>query len=125
MSLLSQIIIYQMNTSKTQHVWPDGHWQKMSYEPFKEGMLDDKSYGCLYLEDNEADSLHLPNMKASTMVKCFAEFIQIQDVLRSHKTNNRASAEVIDDLLIIKKNLDFMLEGTIKKLNEDVKGVSK
>ena len=114
-----------MNTSKTEHVWPDGHWQKMIYEPFKEGMLDDKSFGCLYLDDNEGDNLLLPNMQASTLVKCFAQFIQIQDVLRSHKTKNRASAEVIDDLLIIKKNLDFMLQGTIKKINEDVKGVSK
>ncbi len=114
-----------MNTSRTEHVWPDGHWQKMTYETLGEGMLNDKSVGSLYLEDNEGDDLHLPNMKASTLVKCFAQFIQIQDVLRSHKTKNRASAEVIDDLLIIKKNLDFMLQGTIKKINEDVKGVSK
>lgn len=125
MNLTKTIYFYQMNTSRTEHVWPDGHWQKMTYETLEEGMLNDKSVGSLCLEDNEGDDLHLPNMKASTLVKCFAQFIQIQDVLRSHKTQNRASAEVMDDLLIIKKNLDFMLQGTIKKLNEDVKGVSK
>ena len=99
-----------MNTSRIEHVWPDGHWQEAKFVSFKAGTFDDTSVGYLACTDNEGDEAHLPNMKSSTMVKCFAEFLEIDNVLREREHGNRASAETMENLLKIKKKLDKWLE---------------
>ena len=48
-----------MNTSRIEHIWPDGHWQDMEFVSYKEGMFDDSSVGYLSAEDNEGDQAHL------------------------------------------------------------------
>ena len=87
-----------MNTSRIEHIWPDGHWQEMEFVSFKVGVFDDTSVGYLAATDNEGDEAHLPNMKSSTMVKCFAKFLEIDNVLREAEHGNKASAETIDNL---------------------------
>ena len=99
-----------MNTSRIEHIWPDGHWQDMEFVSYKEGMFDDSSVGYLSAEDNEGDEAHLPNMKSSTMVKCFAKFLEIDNVLREAEHGNKASAETIDYLRKIRNKIDKLLK---------------
>ena len=42
-----------MNTSRIEHVWPDGHWQEAEFVSFKVGTFDDTSVGYLACTDNE------------------------------------------------------------------------
>ena len=77
---------------------------------FKEGVFDDTSVGYLSATDNEGDEAHLPNMKSSTMVKCFAKFLEIDNVLREAEHGNKASAETIDYLRKIRNKIDKLLK---------------
>ena len=99
-----------MNTSRTEHDWPDGHWQEMEFVSFKEGVFDDTSVGYLSATDNEGDEAHLPNMKSSTMVKCFAKFLEIDNVLREKEHGNKASDTTMGHLRRIKYKLDQWFE---------------
>jgi len=107
-----------MNTSRIEHIWPDGHWQEAEFVSFKSGTFDDVSVGYLACTDNEGDEAHLPNMKSSTIVKLFAQFIQIDNVLREHEHGDKASAETMDNLRTIKKQLDIWLEPDKKEKNQ-------
>ena len=99
-----------MNTSRIEHIWPDGHWQEMEFVSFKAGVFEDTSVGYLQATDNEGDEAHLPNMKSSTMVKCFAEFLEIDNVLRESEHGNKASAETIDYLRKIRDKIDNLIK---------------
>ena len=99
-----------MNTSRIEHIWPDGHWQEMEFVSYKVGVFDDTSVGYLSATDNEGDEAHLPNMKSSTMVKCFAKFLEIDNVLREAEHGNNASTETIDYLRKIRNKIDKLLK---------------
>lgn len=99
-----------MKTSKIEHIWPDGHYQEMEFISFKSGTFDDTSVGYLSATDNEGDEAHLPNMKSSTMVKCFAEFLEIDNVLRESEHGNKAGVETIDNLRKIRNKIDKLLK---------------
>ena len=98
-----------MNTSRIEHVWPDGHWQEAEFVSFKTGTFDDTSVGYLACTDNEGDEAHLPNMKSSTMVKCFVKFLEIDNVLRESEHGNKASAETMENLKKIRDKIDKLL----------------
>jgi len=95
-----------MNTSRIEHVWPEGHWQEAEFVSLKVEPFDDRSLGYLACIDNEGDEVHLPNMKSSTIVKMFAQFIYIDNVLREHEHGNRASAETMENLRKIHSKID-------------------
>ena len=99
-----------MNTTKTQHVFPTDHYVELEFVSNEEGMFDDKSIGFISATDIAGDECHLPNVKSSAIVKFFADFIQIENVLREAEHGNRASADTMNDLRIIKKQLDKWLE---------------
>ena len=99
-----------MNTSRIEHIWPDGHWQDMEFVSYNKGVFDDSSVGYLSAEDNEGDEGRLPNMKSSTMVKCFAKFLEIDNVLREAEHGNKASDETIDYLRKIRNKIDKLLD---------------
>mgnify|MGYP003139255537 FL=1 len=98
-----------MNTSRIEHIWPDGHWQEMEFVSYKVGVFDDTSVGYLQAEDNEGDQAHLPNMKSSTIVRCFAKFLEIENVLRESEHGNKASAETMENLQKIRNKIDKLL----------------
>ena len=100
-----------MNTSRIEHIWPDGHWQEAEFVSFKVGTFDDTSIGYLACTDNEGDEAHLPNMKSSTIVKLFAQFVQIDNVLREYVEKN--SIDLVlnkKDILIGKNNYNITNE---------------
>ena len=106
-----------MNTSRIEHVWPDGHWQEAEFITFKSGAFDDVSVGYLACTDNEGDEAHLPNMKSSTLVKMFAQFLEIDNVLRESEHGNRASAETMENL----RKIHTKISGWIKQEDEEDK----
>ena len=99
-----------MNTSRIEQIWPDGHWQDMEFVSYKQGVFDDSSVGYLSAEDNEGDEAHLPNMKSSTMVKCFAKFLEIDNVLRESEHGYKASAETMENLRKIRDKIDRLIK---------------
>lgn len=99
-----------MNTSRIEHIWPDGHWQEMEFVSFKAGVFEDTSVGYLQATDNEGDEAHLPNMKSSTMVKCFVKFLEIDNVLRESEHGNKASAETMENLRKIRDKIDKLIK---------------
>ena len=60
-------------------------------------MFDDKSIGFISAVDIAGDEVHLPNVKSSAVVKFFAEFLKIHNVLREKETGI-ASEETMQNL---------------------------
>ena len=99
-----------MHKAQTIHVFPDDHYDEITFTSNKEGLFEDKSIGFLSVVDSAGDECHLPNVKASAVVKFFAEFIEIEDVLRERDNGNRATTETMDRLKKIKTKLDKWFE---------------
>ena len=99
-----------MHKVTTVHVYPDDHYDDLKFVSNKDGTVDDKSIGDISAFDLEGDECHLPNVKASAIVKFFADFIQIEDVLREKEYGNKASSDTMKHLQTIKNKLDKWLE---------------
>lgn len=95
-----------MHKSQTIHVFPDDHYESLEFVSNEDGMFDDKSLGFISAIDIAGDEVHLPNVKSSAVVKFFALFIELDDVLRERDKGNRASPETMNYLRSIKKKLD-------------------
>ena len=104
-----------MHKSQTIHVFPSDHYEAMEFVCNEDGIFDDRSIGFISATDLEGDECHLPNVKASAVVKFFAEFIEIEDVLREKDNGNRATEETMKNLRKIHKKLD----GWIKQEQEE------
>ena len=99
-----------MHKSTTVHVYPEDHFDEMEFHSNEEGMFDDKSIGFISVIDIAGDEVHLPNVKASAVVKFFADFIQIDNVLREDEHGGRASDTTMGHLRRIKYKLDKWFE---------------
>jgi len=99
-----------MHKVTTVHVYPDDHYDDLKFVCNKDGTFDDKSIGYISAFDLEGDECHLPNVKASAIVKFFADFIQIEDVLREKEHGNKASDVTMAHLRRIKYKLDKWFE---------------
>ena len=99
-----------MHKSTTVHVYPEDHFDEMEFHSNEEGMFDDKSIGFISVVDIAGDEVHLPNVKSSAVVKFFADFLQIEDVLRERDNGNRATPETMERLRAIKIKLDKWFE---------------
>ena len=99
-----------MHKSTTVHVYPEDHFDDMEFHSNEEGMFDDKSIGFISVVDIAGDEVHLPNVKSSAVVKFFADFLQIEDVLRERDNGNRATPETMERLRAIKIKLDKWFE---------------
>ena len=95
-----------MHRTTTVHVYPEDHYDELTFVSNKDGMFDDKSIGFISVTDIAGDEAHLPNVKASAVVKFFAEFIEIEDVLREKDNGGRATEETMKNLRKIHKKLD-------------------
>ena len=98
-----------MHSTKTTHVFPEDHYESLEFTCHEDGMFDDKSIGFISAIDLEGDECHLPNVKASAVVKFFDEFLQIEDVLRESEHGNKASAETMENLRKIRDKIDKLL----------------
>ena len=99
-----------MHRTTTVHVYPDDHYEELTFVCNKDGIFDDKSIGFISAIDLEGDECHLPNVKASAVVKFFDEFLQIEDVLREKEHGNKASDTTMGHLRRIKYKLDQWFE---------------
>ena len=104
-----------MHKSTTVHVYPEDHFDDMEFHSNEEGMFDDKSIGFISVVDIAGDEVHLPNVKSPAVVKFFAEFIELDNVLREKDKGNVASKETMDYLRKIHKKID----GWIQQEKED------
>ena len=87
-----------MHRTTTVHVYPDDHYEELTFVSNKDGFLDDKSIGFISAIDLEGDECHLPNVKASAVVKFFSDFLEIEDVLREKDNGGRATEETMKNL---------------------------
>lgn len=99
-----------MHSTKTTHVFPEDHYESLEFTCHEDGMFDDKSIGFISAVDIAGDEVHLPNVKSSAVVKFFADFLQIEDVLREGDNGNRATPETMERLRAIKIKLDKWFE---------------
>ena len=99
-----------MHSTKTTHVFPEDHYESLEFTCHEDGMFDDKSIGVISAVDIAGDEVHLPNVKSSAVVKFFADFLQIEDVLRERDNGNRATPETMERLRAIKIKLDKWFE---------------
>ena len=99
-----------MFKTQTMHVFPEDHFQSLEFVCFEEGIFDDRSIGFISAIDIAGDEVHLPNVKSSAIVKFFADFIQIEDVLREDENGGRASDTTMGHLRRIKYKLDQWFE---------------
>tara|TARA_B100000214_G_C23899568_1_gene595808 strand:- start:416 stop:685 length:270 start_codon:yes stop_codon:yes gene_type:complete len=82
----------------------------------KDGFLDDKSIGFISAVDIAGDEVHLPNVKSSAVVKFFADFLEIHNVLREKETGV-ASKETMNYL----RKIHTKISGWIKQEDEEDK----
>lgn len=87
-----------MHRTTTVHVYPDDHYEELTFVSNKDGIFDDKSIGFISAIDLEGDECHLPNVKASAVVKFFTDFLEIEDVLREKDNGGRATEETMKNL---------------------------
>ena len=87
-----------MHRTTTVHVYPDDHYEELTFVCNKDGMFDDKSIGFISAIDLEGDECHLPNVKASAVVKFFSDFLEIEDVLREKDNGGRATEATMKNL---------------------------
>lgn len=99
-----------MHKTQTVHIFPEDHYESLEFTCHEDGMFDDKSIGFISAVDIAGDEVHLPNVKSSAVVKFFADFLQIEDVLREGDNGNRATPETMERLRAIKIKLDKWLE---------------
>ena len=99
-----------MHKSTTVHVYPEDHFDEMEFHSNEEGMFDDKSIGFISVVDIAGDEVHLPNVKSPAVVKFFAEFIELENVLREKDKGNVATKETMDYLRKIHKKIDGWLQ---------------
>ena len=99
-----------MHSTKTTHVFPEDHYESLEFTCHEDGMFDDKSIWFISAVDIAGDEVHLPNVKSSAVVKFFADFLQIEDVLRERDNGNRATPETMERLRAIKIKLDKWFE---------------
>ena len=104
-----------MFKTQTMHVFPEDHFQSLEFVCFEEGIFDDRSIGFISAIDIAGDEVHLPNVKSPAVVKFFAEFIELDNVLREKDKGNVASKETMDSLRKIHKKID----GWIQQEKED------
>ena len=104
-----------MHTVKTTHIFPEDHYESLEFTCHEDGMFDDKSIGFISAVDIAGDEVHLPNVKSPAVVKFFAEFIELDNVLREKDKGNRATEETMSYLRKIHKKID----GGIQQEKED------
>ncbi len=105
-----------MHKSQTIHVFPHDHYDEMEFICPKDGFLDDKSIGFISAVDIAGDEVHLPNVKSSAVVKFFADFLEIHNVLREKETGV-ASKETMNYL----RKIHTKISGWIKQEDEEDK----
>ena len=104
-----------MFKTQTMHVFPEDHFQSLEFVCFEEGIFDDRSIGFISAIDIAGDEVHLPNVKSPAVVKFFAEFIELDKVLRENDKGYVESKETMDYLRKIHKKID----GWIQQEKED------
>ena len=104
-----------MFKTQTMHVFPEDHFQSLEFVCFEEGIFDDRSIGFISAIDIAGDEVHLPNVKSPAVVKFFAEFIELDNVLRDKDKRNVATKETMSYLRKIHKKID----GWIQQEKED------
>ena len=104
-----------MHTVKTTHIFPEDHYESLEFVCHEDGIFDDRSIGYISVTDIAGDEVHLPNVKSPAVVKFFAEFIELDNVLREKDKGNVASKETMDYLRKIHKKID----GWIQQEKED------
>ena len=95
-----------MHKSQTIHVFPSDHYEAMEFVCNEDGIFDDRSIGFISATDLVGDEVHLPTVKSSAVVKFFAEFIELYNVLREKDNGNVASKETMNYLRKIHKKID-------------------
>ena len=95
-----------MHTANTTHVYPDDHYESLEFICNEDGIFDDRSIGFISATDIAGDEVHLPNVKSPAVVKFFAEFIELDNVLREKDKDNRATEETMSYLRKIHKKID-------------------
>ena len=71
-----------MHKSETVHVFPEDHFESLEFVCLEDGIFDDRSIGYISATDIAGDEVHLPNVKSPAVVKFFADFIELDNVLR-------------------------------------------
>ena len=104
-----------MHSTKTTHVFPEDHYESLEFVCLENGIFDDRSIGYISATDIAGDEVHLPNVKSPAVVKFFAEFIELDNVLREKDKGNVATKETMSYLRKIHKKID----GWIKQEKED------
>ena len=99
-----------MYKTQTIHVFPEDHFESLEFISFEEGMFEDKSIGFISAVDIAGDEVHLPNVKSPAVVKFFAEFIELDNVLREKDKGNIATKETMNYLRKIHKKIDGWLQ---------------
>ena len=104
-----------MHTVKTTHIFPEDHYESLEFVCHEDGIFDDRSIGYISVTDIAGDEVHLPNVKSPAVVKFFAEFIELANVLREKDKGNRAPEEPMSYRRKIHKKID----GWIQQEKED------
>ena len=71
-----------MHRTTTVHVYPDDHYEELTFVSNKDGFFDDKSIGFISALILKEMNVIFLTSKSSAVVKFFTDFLEIEDVLR-------------------------------------------